>query len=125
MFASMTFRLSETLRRAGAHLKAFALLQDPPPAPAAPAADGARTGAARAQHPDAAGAGRVRHQASATAASLAHRRPPRTRIAGRAARRPGSVPASLQPCITPVGARRGTRGSTGLRPPAAHESHRR
>jgi len=130
MFASMPFRLPEALRRTGAHLKAFALLQDPSPAPAAPAADRARPGAARSQHPGSpsrhpasSSSGGVRHQAPA-AASHAHRRPPRTRLDRGAARRPGSVPVRLQPCVMPVTAQRGgARDTTGLHMPATHERH--
>jgi hypothetical protein len=104
MFAPMTFRLPESLRRAGAHLKAFALLEDAPPRPRAPAAP----------------------RPGGTAASHAHPRPPRARIDRRTARRPGSVPAGPQPCLTPVRAHpSGTRvaGTPGPLPHGSHAGH--
>jgi hypothetical protein len=126
MFASMTFRLPESLRRAGAYLKAFAFLEDPPPRPRAPATHRTRGSAhpahsvwpSREPRPPSGPSAWPRpqpqpvnasvespssgHYEASTTTSRAHRHPPRTRIDRRTARRPGSVPAGLQPCLTPV-----------------------
>lgn len=106
MFASVTFRLPAPLRRAGAYLKAFALLEDARPmrrtaadgrAPLAgePTADARRAPAHTAR------------QSPSAAPSHQHRRPPRTPTDRLSPRRPGIVPAGLQPCTTPIAALQG------------------
>jgi hypothetical protein len=100
MFASIIFRLPAALRRVGAHLKAFALLEDTPCAvpsrPQSIPAGRARSVAARPtgiHHglPDA-----------TPARSHVHRRPPRARADRTPPRRPGAVPERPQTCVTPL-----------------------
>lgn len=101
MFASMISRLPATLRRAGAHLKAFALLEDVP-ARALPSA--AEPDSARAATASLARSGTVHDglPGATPAASHVHRRPPRTARERGRPRRPGAIAPRLQPCVTPL-----------------------
>jgi len=111
MFASKPFRLSDLLRRAGACLKAFALLEAPPALLEAPPArlDGQTMPAAAKTAPDVSVHAHdvsvhahAARQSPVPAPSHRHRRPPLSRVDRRSPRRPGTVPAGLQPCTVPI-----------------------
>ena len=100
MFASLIFRMPAALRRAGAYLKAFALLEDSPPraTPGPRGLEDAQAAPSRSRN------GALHHglPGATTTASHIHRRPPRARSDRTPPRRPGTVVQRSQPCITPV-----------------------
>jgi hypothetical protein len=110
MFASMTFSMTEQLRRAGAYLKAFALLEDPPSAPLAPRGEtgSQRTASLGSRATTTRAATRL---PAGVCASHAHRGPPPTSVAPTRRRRPGVPPSRPQICLTPIAAAAAAAGA--------------
>jgi len=108
MFALMTFRMPDSLRRIGATVKAFALLEDAPPARQQTLDNAAQIAAKQGGR--AGGAAQATRHNPVPVPSHRHRRSPRTRLHRLSPRRPGIVPAGLQPCTAaPVDSVRGPR----------------